>query len=176
MGILMCTARLHDLCRQKNDIQYKLLKISKKLRDLQQYASMVGNGNISIGDLLSSPGSMMGRSMAYIGYAHNMALQYMQMNAPMMQMMYQQQMGGAAQNPQQMQQMQNYIMRTLYIQGREQAAQEEAKNLKVEEGKLAAEKDTLEALQAEITEEIKAVKSARDEDIKAFAPKYTANA
>ena len=78
----------------------------------------------------------------------------MQMNAPMMQMMYQQQMGGAAQNPQQMQQMQNYIMRTLYIQGREQAAQEEAKNLKVEEGKLAQEKDTLEALQAEITEEI----------------------
>ena len=173
MGILMCTARLHDLCRQKNDIQYKLLKISKKLRDLQQYASMVGNGNISIGDILSSPGTMMGRSMAYIGYAHNMALQYMQQNAPMMQMMYQQQMGGAMQNPQQMQ---NYIMRTLYIQGREQAAQEETKNLKVEEGKLAAEKDTLEALQAEITEEIKAVKSARDEDIKAFAPKYTANA
>ena len=67
-------------------------------------------------------------------------------------------------------------MRTLYIQGREQAAQEEAKNLKVEEGKLAQEKDTLEALQAEITEEIKAVKSARDEDIKAFAPRYTANA
>ena len=82
-----------------------------------------------------------------------------------MQMMYQQQMGGAMQNPQQMQ---NYIMRTLYIQGREQAAQEETKNLKVEEGKLAAEKDTLEALQAEITEEIKAVKSARDEDIKGF--------
>ena len=134
---------------------------------------MVGNGNISIGDILSSPGTMMGRSMAYIGYAHNMALQYMQQNAQMMQMMYQQQMGGAMQNPQQMQ---KYIMRTLYIQGREQAAQEETKNLKVEEGKLAAEKDTLEALQAEITEEIKAVKSARDEDIKAFAPKYTANA
>lgn len=176
MGILVCTARLHDLCRRKNDIQYKLLKISKKLRDLQQYASMVGNGNISIGDLLSSPGSMMGRSMAYIGYAHNTALQYMQMNAPMMRMMYQQQMGGVVQNPQQIQMMENYIMRTLYIQGREQAAQEEAKNLKVEEGKMAQEKDTLETLLAEISEEIKAVKQARDEDVKAFAPRYTANA
>ncbi len=143
MGFLMFTARVHDLARRKSDTQYKLLKISKKLRDLQQYAAMVGNGNISVGDLLSSPGSMMGRSMAYIGYAHNTALQYMQANAPMMQMMYQQQMGGAAQNPQQMQMMQNYIMRTLYIQGREQAAQEEQKNLKVEEGKLAQEQNLL---------------------------------
>ena len=176
MGFLMFTARVHDLCRQKSDIQYKLLKISRKLRDLQQYASMVGNGNISIGDILASPGSMMGRSMAYIGYAHNMALQYMQQNAPMMQMMYQQQMGGAMQNPQQMQQMQNYIMRTLYIQGREQAAQEEQKNLKVEEGKLAQEQETLKTLLDEITAELQEAKKARDEDIKMMAPKYTANA
>ena len=176
MGILTCSARLHDLMRQKSNIQFKLLKISKKLRELQQYASMVGNGNISIGDILSSPGSMMGRTMAYVGYAHNTALQYMQANAPMMQMMYQQQMGGAAQNPQQMQMMQNYIMRTLYIQGREQAAQEEQKNLKVEEGKLAQEKETLETLQAEIAEEIKAVKEARDQGVKDMAPRYVAQA
>ena len=58
----------------------------------------------------------------------------------------------------------------------EQAAQEEAKNLKVEEGKMAQEKDTLETLLAEVSEEIKAVKQARDEDVKAFAPRYTANA
>ena len=171
----MFTARVHDLCRQKSDIQYKLLKISRKLRDLQQYAAMVGNGNISIGDLLGSPGSMMGRSMAYINYAHNSALQYMQMNAPMMQAMYQQQMG-ASQNPQQVQQMQNYIMRTLYIQGREQAAQVEQKNLKVEEGKLAQEQDTLKTLLDEITAELQEAKKARDEDIKLMAPKYTANA
>lgn len=176
MGFLMFTARVHDLARQKSDVQYKLLKITRKLRDLQQYAAMVGNGNISIGDLLSSPGSMMARSMAYIGYAHNMALQYMQMNAPAMQMMYQQQMGGMAQNPQQMQQMQNYIMRTLYIQGREQAAQEEQKNLKVEEGKLMQEKETLQTLRDEITAELQEAKKARDEDIKFAAPKYTAQA
>ena len=176
MGFLMFTARVHDLARQRSDTQYKLLKISKKLRDLQQYAAMVGNGNISVGDLLSSPGSMMGRSMAYIGYAHNNALQYMQANAPMMQAMYQQQMGGAMQNPQQMQMMQNYIMRTLYIQGREQAAQEEQRNLKVEEGKLAQEKDTLQALLQEIDTELQEAKKARDEDIKLMAPKYTASA
>ncbi|MBO6257378.1 hypothetical protein J6N69_05025, partial [bacterium] len=84
--------------------------------------------------------------------------------------------GGAMQNPQQMQMMQNYIMRTLYIQGREQAAQEEQRNLKVEEGKLAQEKDTLQALLQEIDTELQEAKKARDEDIKLMAPKYTASA
>lgn len=176
MGFLMFTARVHDLMRQKSSIQYKLLKISRKLRDLQQYAAMVGNGQISIGDLLSAPGSMMGRSMAYIGYANNMAMQYMQANVPMMQNMYQQQMGGAMQNPQQMQMMQNYIMRTLYVQGRELAKQEEEKNLKVEEGKLAQEQETLKTLYDEINAELQEAKKARDEEIKNSAPRYTANA
>ena len=175
MGFLMCTARVHDLIRQKSDVQYKLLKISKKLRDLQQYASMVGNGQISIGDLLASPGSTMSRSMAYMGYAHNTVMQYMQANAPAMQMMYQQQMGGV-QNPQQAQMMQNYIMRQLYIQGREMAAQQETKNLKVEEEKLEDEKEKLTTLQEEIAQELKAAREARDQDIKDMAPKYTAQA
>ena len=175
MGFLMFTARVHDLARQKSDTQYKLLKISRKLRDLQQYAAMVGNGNISIGDILSSPGSMMGRSMAYIGYAHNMALQYMQQNAPMMQQMYMQQMG-VQQNPQQQQYMNNYIMRSLYIQGRDMAAQIETKNLKEEEEKMASQKAQLEAGIAAINAELESTKKARSEDAQNWKPNYTGQA
>ena len=89
---------------------------SEKITDVQQYASLVGKGSISIGDLLNSPSSMTGRSMNYLAWAHNSALQYMQQNAPMMQQMYGQQMG--MQNPQQAQQMQIYIQRMLYQQAR----------------------------------------------------------
>lgn len=174
MGILIFTARVHDLIFQKSNLEYRLSKLTKKLRDVQQYAATVGNGSISIGDLLNSPSSMMGRTMNYLAFAHNSSLQYMQQNLPYMQQMWQQQMQGQQQNAQQAQQMQNYMMRTLYMQGRERAAQIEAKNLNMEEQRIAQEKERLETLLAEISQELKSAKEARDQGIKDMAPKYTA--
>ncbi len=173
MGILIFSARVSDLIHQKHNIEYKLARLTRQMRDMQQYSTLVGNGSVSIGDLLNSPSSMMGRTLNYLGFAHNSALQYMQANAPMMQQMYAQQMAGQ-QNPQQAAMMNNYIMRTLYAQGRDRAAQVEMRNLKEAEERLAQEKEQQETLLAEVTEELKAAKQARDQDIKDFAPKYTA--
>jgi hypothetical protein len=173
MGMLMFTARVHDLLHRKFSIERQLVKLTKRLRDTQQYATMVGNGSISIGDLLKSPGSMMGRSMSYLAFAHNSSLQYMQQNAPYMQQMYMQQMG-QQQNAQQQQMMQNYILRSLYMQGRERAAEIETKNLHEEEKRLAEEKEKLETLMKEIEAELKSAKEARDKSIQDMAPKYTA--
>lgn len=172
MGILIFTARVHDLIYQKSNIEYRLSKLTKRLRDVQQYAATISNGGISIGDLLNSPGSMMGRTMNYLGFAHNSALQYMQQNAPYMQQMYMQQMG-QQQNAQQQQMMNQYIMRQLYQQGRERAMQVETRNLKQEEERLAQEKEKLETLGKEIEAELKSAKDARDQGIKDMAPKYT---
>ncbi len=174
MGILLFTARVHSLMSQKGRIQYTLAKISKRIRDLQQYSTMVSNGSVSIGQLLASPGSMMGRTMAYLAFAHNSSLQYMNQNAPIMMQMYGQQLVGQQQNPQQAEMMRNYIMKSLYTQGRERAAQIEEKNLHAEEGRLNQEKAKQETLLAEVTQELKSAKDARDKDIEMFAPKYTA--
>ena len=173
----MFTARVHDLMHQKHDIQYKLAKITKRIRDLQQYASLVGNGSISIGELLSAPGTMMGRTMNYLNYAHNSSMAYMQQNAPFMMQMYSQQLAAAGQqNPQQQAMMQNYIMRSLYTQAREQAKQVEEKNLNAEEERLQQEKEKLQTLHDEVAAELKAAREGRDAEIKEMAPKYTANA
>ena len=173
MGILIFTARVHDLIYQKSNIEYRLTKLTKKLRDMQQYAATVGNGSVSIGDLLNSPGSMMGRTMNYLAFAHNSSMQYMQQNLPLMQQMYQQQMA-QQQNPQQQQMMQNYMMKMLYMQGRDRAAQIEAKNLNMEEQRIAQEKEKLETQLAEVNQELKSDKEARDQGIKDMAPKYVA--
>ncbi|MEE0496177.1 MAG: hypothetical protein UDK34_06650 [Cyanobacteriota bacterium] len=173
MGILIFTARVHDLIYQKSNIEYRLTKLTKKLRDMQQYAATVGNGSVSIGDLLNSPGSMMGRTMNYLAFAHNSSMQYMQQNLPLMQQMYQQQMA-QQQNPQQQQMMQNYMMKMLYMQGRDRAAQIEAKNLNMEEQRIAQEKEKLETQLAEVNQELKSAKEARDQGIKDMAPKYVA--
>ncbi len=159
----MFTARVHFLIHQKLDIEHKLTKLTKKLQDLQSYASLVGNGGVSIGDLLNSPGSTMGRAMGYLAFAHNSSLQYMQ------QM-------GQGQTAQQQQQMQEYIMRSLYQQGRDRAMQVETRNLKVEEQRIAQEKEKLEALGKSVEAELQAARQARDAGIKDMAPKYTFNA
>lgn len=171
MGVLMGLFRLQCLHQQKSDIQYKLLKITKRLNDLTVYAGVVGNGAVSIGDLLSMPGSQMGRAMRYLGYAHNSSLQYMQQNEAWFTQWYMQQMG-QAQSPQQQQQMQEWIRRSLYEQGRDRAMQIEQKNLKVEEDKLRQEKETLDALNKEIEQEIESAKQMRDDGIKQMKPNY----
>lgn len=173
MGFLIFTARVHDLMHQKNNAEYRLTRITKKLRDVQQYAATIANGGISIGDLLNSPGSMLGRTMNYLGFAHNSALAYMNQNAPYMQQMYMNQMG-QGQNAQQQQQMQEYIMRQLYQQGRERAMQVETRNLKLEEDRITQEKEKTQTLLTEIEAELKAAREARDQGIKDMAPKYTA--
>ena len=175
MGLFIFTARIHDLIHQKHEIEYKLAKLTKKTRDMAQYSSLVANGGITIGNLLSTPGSMMNRSMNYLGYAHNSALQYMQQNAPMMQQMYMQQIG-MQQNPMQQQQMNNYIMQSLYIQGRDRAAQIETRNLKEEEAKMASEKEQLEAALQAVTTELQSAREARNQESKDWKPNYTAQA
>ena len=172
MSIFIFSARVHDLIYQKSNIEYRLSKLTKRLRDVQQYAATIANGGISIGDLLNSPGSMMGRTLSYLGFAHNSALAYMNQNAPYMQQLWAQQMG-QNQNPQQQQMMQQYIMRQLYAQGRDRAMQIETRNLKLEEDRLQQEKERLETLGKEITQELDEAKKARDQGIKDMSPKYT---
>jgi ATP-dependent Lon protease len=172
MGVLIFTARVHDLIFQKSNVEYRLTKLTKKLRDLQQYSAAISNGGVSIGDLLNAPGSMLGRTINYLGFAHNNALQYAQDNAPYMQSMYMRQTGNA-QTAEQQQQMNEYIMRQLYKQGRDMALQYETKNLKLEEDKLTQEKEKLETLGKEIEADLKSAKEARDNSIKDMAPKYT---
>ena len=175
MGILMFTARVHFLIHQKLDIEHKLTKLTRKLQDLQSYASLVGNGGVSIGDLLGAPGSTMGRAMGYLAYAHNSSLQYMQQQAPFMTQFYMGQMG-QAQSPEDQQRMKEYIMRSLYQQGRDRAMMVETRNLKIEESRIAQEKEKLEALGKSVEAELQAAKQARDAGIKDMAPKYTFNA
>lgn len=175
MGIFTFTARVHALMYQKSNIEYRLMKLTKKLQSLQQYSALIANGGVSIGDLLSSPGANMGRMMNYLAWAHNNSLMYMQQNAPQAIAWYQSQMGNS-QNAANNQQMQRWIMIQLYQQGRDRAMQIETRNLKVEEDRIAQEKERLEALGKSVDAELKSAKEGRDAAIKDMAPRYTFNA
>lgn len=173
MGILMFTARIHDLIHQKSSVEYRLTKLTRKLRDLQNYAANIASGGMTIGNLLNSPGSMMGRTLGYLAFAHNSSIFYMEQNAPGVENMWGQQM--QQMTPEAQAQMSEYIRRQLYQQGRDRALQIETRNLKVEEESMTREKDKLEALGKSIEAELKSAKEGRDAGIRDMAPKYTFN-
>ena len=104
MCFLMFNARVHDLIYQKSNIQYRLHKITRKLMDLQQYSSLIANGEIRPETLSAIPGSMLGRTLNYLTTANNSATAYMHQTAPYVQQMWTQQ------NPQQQQMMSVFIM------------------------------------------------------------------
>ena len=172
MSILMFNARVHDLIYQKSNVQYRLQKITQKLMDLQQYSALIGNGEVRPEHLASLPGSMFGRAINYLSNANISAYNYMQQTAPAINSIWMQQQPTPP-TQQQQQMMSAFIMQQLYQQGRDKALQIETKLLKVDEEKLAQEKEKLETLAQSIEAELKSAKEARNKGIQDMAPKYT---
>ena len=92
MSLLIFAYRKLDINRQRSDLNYRLMEITRKLSDLQQYASNIADGSVSMSDMMNTPSSMFGRQLMYMQYAHNGALFGAQQKMAMMQPMIAQQM------------------------------------------------------------------------------------
>ncbi len=173
MAILMFAARKHELIRSINAKQAKMMAISRKIHDLQQYAANIGDGSISLSDMMNTPSSQFGRSLWFMQISHNQAMQAAVNGAPMVMMQY-----GIGNNidPNMKAQYEQWIMQNLYKQEKERLCKVEAKQLNVQEQELMDQKTQLEAQIKMEEQELESVKKAEEEGIKQFAPKYTANA
>ncbi len=171
MGLLFFTAQVHNLIFRKHELEGQISDISKQCDDAHKYVSAISSGNVSIGDLLRIPGSMMGRAMNYLAFAHNNAMQYAMENAPGYEQMYMQQSGGT-QDPQQAQQMHNYIMNQLYEQARNQALEYEKQNLHEIETELGQRKEELQTDLDIVNKELETYRGQRDKAIDDIIPKF----
>ncbi|MBR1424949.1 hypothetical protein IJ579_05250 [bacterium] len=174
MGILLFTALTVDLFYQKSRVEDELVNITNYLTDVQAYSSFVGSGSFSAQDLTGVPGSMMGRAIQYMNYAHNTAMAYANQNGPTLEAMYSQQMQGN-QTPEQQQKMHNYVIRTLYMQKREEISKREASRLHVLETKVGARKNKKQTQYDEITKLIDTYQKMRDKSIDDMIPKFGNN-
>ena len=171
MALLMFIARSHDLLDLQYRYQERLSEITRKLSDMQEYAANIADRSVSMFDMMNTPASMFGRTMMYMTYSHNMALQNSQMKFAQIQPMIAQQMAQMDPNAQLM--YQQWIQKSLYEQERDRIAKMEAKIANAEEKELMQEKSKIEAKLKMIEEELESVKQAKDAGIKAFAPRYT---
>lgn len=158
---------------RKNDLNYRLMNLTRKLSDMQQYAANIADGSVSMSDMMNTPSSMFGRQMMYMQYAHNGALfgaqQKMAMMQPQIAMQMQQ-----MQDPNYQAMYQQWIFKSLYDQERERMGKQETKLLNEQEKQIQAEKAKLETQLKLLDQELEACKQGEDAAIKQWKPEYTA--
>ena len=175
MSLLVFAYRKIQILRQKNDLNYRLMKLNQKLEDLQQYASNIADGSVSMSDMMNTPASMFGRTMMYMTYSHNGALQNAQQQMQQMMMMPQvQAQMQQMQDPNMQAMYQNWIFKNLYDQQREQIGKQESKLLNEQEKQIQAEKAKIETQLKLLDQELEACKQGEDKAVEQWKPNYVA--
>lgn len=171
MSLLIFAYRKLDIIHRQNDLNYRLMNLTRKLSDLQQYASNVADGSVSMNDMMNTPSSMFGRQMMYMQYAHHGALfgaqQKMYMMQPMIAMQMQQ-----MQDPNYQAMYQQWIFKNLYQQERERIGKQEAKLLNEKEKAITAEKTKIETQLRMLEQELAAVKEGENKGIEHAKPNF----
>jgi predicted glutamine amidotransferase len=147
------------------------MEITRKLSDLQQYASNIADGSVSMSDMMNTPCSMFGRQLMYMQYAHNGAMlgaqQKMAMMQPMMTTQMQQMPNAAYQ-----QMYQQWIFKNLYNQERERIGKQETKLLNEQEKQIQAEKQKIETQLKLLDQEYDSCKQAESKEAERWKPEY----
>ncbi len=170
MSLLIFAYRKLDINRRKSDLNYRLMELTRKLSDLQQYAANIGDGSVSMSDMMNTPSSMFGRQLMFMQYAHNGSLFGAQQKFAMMQPVIAMQM--QQMQPEMQQMYQNWIFKNLYDQERERMGKQEAKLLNEQEKQIQAEKMKLETQLKLLDQELQACKEGEDKSVEAWKPNY----
>ena len=172
MSLLIFGFRKIDIIRQKNDLNYRLMQITKKLSDLQQYSANIGDGSVSMFDMMNTPASMFNRQMMFSMYSHNMALAGAQQNFMMMQPMMNMQM--QQMNPDAQAMYQQWVFNSLYQQQKERINKVEQKLLNQQETQIQQEKAKIESQLKMLDQELQSVSEAENKAIENWKPNYIA--
>ena len=125
--------------------------------------------------MMNTSASMFGRTMMYMTYSHNGALQNAQQQMQQMMMMPQvQAQMQQMQDPNQQMMYQNWIFDNLYKQQREQFGKVEQKLLNEQEKEIQQEKAKLETQLKMLEAEFDSTKQGEDKAASSWKPEYVA--
>ena len=175
--LLAFEARKYLLIRQISEKEYHLMSLTRKMSELQRYAANIGDGTVSMSDMLNVPASMLPRSVAFMTYSHNGALrgaQYnMQMMGPQINMQIQQmQQMSQNQNPNAAAMYQKWIFNNLYQQELQKYQKHEEKLLHQQEEEMEQEKSRIELELKMAKAELDSLNQATKEGVQFWKPEY----
>jgi len=173
MGLLIFAYRKQDIIRRKSDIEYKLLQLSQKLRDLQSYSASIADGSVSMNDLMTVPPSLFNRMSSFMISSDQASKAGAQEKFQLMRMT-----PGAmpqVQDPQQQQMYSQMLFKNLYDQERERFSKVEEKMLNEQDKKIQSEYDRMSTQLKMLEKELEEVDKAEDNSIKSSTPKFGLN-
>ena len=170
MSVLMFGFRKICLIRQRNDLSYRIMQLSRKIQDLQQYSANIADGSVSMYDMMNTPASMFNRQMMFSIYSHNMAMAGAQQNFMMMGPMINMQMQQMDPNAQAM--YQRWIFNGLYQQQKERVKKVEEKLLYQQETEIEQEKAKLESQLKMVEQELQGVTEGENKSFETWKPNY----
>jgi len=162
--------RISDLINKKSQKELELMKLKQKLSDLQSYSSSIGDGSVSMNDLMQAPSSVFNRMSMFMMYSHQAALSGAQEKFNFMMMTP----GAMPQlpNPQQQQQYSQMAFKALYEQEKDKFKKVEEKNLNEQEKKISMQSEQLQTELKMIEGELTATKEGTTKSATDSAPKY----
>lgn len=153
-------------------MNFRLMNLTRKLEDLQQYAANIADGSVSMNDMMNTPSSMFGRQMMYMQYSHNSSIMSAQQQYGMLQPQLAMQMQQMDPNSQMM--YQQWVFKNLYQQQRERAGKMETKLLNQQEEEIQKEKAKLETQLKLLDQEYEACKQGEEKAAEMFKPNFVA--
>lgn len=179
MSLLVFAYRKYEILRQKSELNYRIMELTRKLNELQQYAANIGDGTLSMNDMLNVPASMFNRTMAFMMYSHNGALRGAQMNMQMMSpqinmQIQQMQAMSQTQDPNAAAMYQQYIFNNLYQQELQKYQKHEQKLLNQQEKEIQQEKARLETQLRMLEAEFESTVQSEKQAAQSWKPEYVA--
>lgn len=172
MSFLIFAYRHQSIIARKSDISLKLMQLRKRQMDLQSYASSIGDGTVSMNDLMGAPASVFMRMNAFMTSSHQQALMGAQMNIGGMLAMAQANGVFANLNPMMQQQYQQLLFKSLYDKEREKFNQHEQKILNQEDKRIEQQIAQLNTQLQMLEAEEKSVSEAESKEAQRSAPKF----
>lgn len=179
MSLLVFGFRKYWLIRRRSELNYSISALVRKLGDLQRYSANIGDGTISMQNMMNMPSSLFNRAVAFMAFSQAGAMrgaqQNMQMMGPQIQYQLQQlQQSQQGQNPQATQMYQQWIFQNLYKQELQKYQKHEEKLLHQQEQEIEQEKARLEAELRMIDAEYESTAQAEKQSVNFWKPEYTA--
>ena len=151
MGLLLMMSRKLTLIRRRNNIQYQMLDLNRKLSEYQSLSGVLSSDSVNLADIAGMPASLFSQGVASLQQGHMMGMNWannvMMANASLF-----------AQYGPQAQQMQQVAFAKAYETGRTQYNKILKAQINEKEKEIQQEKTLLEAEAATIKEELDSIK------------------
>src|SRR5574344_888808 len=167
MGILLMTYRKMNLLQEQNNIEYQLVQLNQQLQDYQSMSATLSNDSPTMTDVASMPASLFGAGIDSMMITNNQATQYAKSayQTALSQGLFNQQ---GLNTPQ----MQQIAYMKFYEQGCQATKNRQEAQFNEKEKQIQMKKTKLEALLESTKEELGAMNSQMQNDIKSSVSHY----